>query len=518
MAIVETRYGKVDGAINSGIHSFKGIPFAAPPVGEKRWRAPEPPLPWAGVRAANGDWGKQAWQVVTDNPNIPLNFIFNANNAEYRDEDCLQLNIWSRGLDDAARPVLVWIHGGGFTGGTGGTATYDGASLAARGDVVVVTINYRVGAFGFLRLTELTNGRIPATGNEGLLDQVQALKWVQENISAFGGDPGNVTIMGESAGGSSVCAHLALTPSRGLFHRAMAISSVMANPSTPADAQESAEGYVRQLGLSGKDDVDELIALEPEVILNAAVEHSAQGGTFRPHVDGVLLPESPLEAAKLGLADGIPFLVGTQRDERRLFTHAQRSARTAPGGSSAYVDLDDAGLISELSKNIEATNVQALVDGYRQILEDRGEPTDPVTVLSAIETGRTMRMPSIDLAEALSERGQPVYQYAFTKKSPWNGGILGAPHAILIGFLFGTHAYSEKSAKFFGAGEDADTLSTHLQDAVISLARAGNPRTEALSDWVAYDTQTRSTAIFDTPVGVASAPFDEERVLWAGRR
>ena len=163
MAIVETQYGKVEGATNNGVHSFKGIPFAAPPVGERRWRAPEAPEPWSGVRAADGDWGKQAWQVVTDNPNSPLNFIFNARNAEYRDEDCLQLNVWTRGLDDAARPVLVWIHGGGFTGGTGGTPTYDGTSLAARGDVVVVSINYRLGAFGFLRLDEVTDGRIPGT-------------------------------------------------------------------------------------------------------------------------------------------------------------------------------------------------------------------------------------------------------------------------------------------------------------------------------------------------------------------
>jgi para-nitrobenzyl esterase len=516
MAIVETQYGKVEGAINNGVHSFKGIPFAAPPVGERRWRAPEPPAPWSGVRAANGDWGKQAWQVVTDNPNSPLAFIFNARNAEYRDEDCLQLNVWTRGLDDDARPVLVWIHGGSFTGGTAGTPVYDGTSLVNRGDVVVVSINYRLGAFGFLRLTELTDGRIPASGNEGLLDQVRALEWVRDNISAFGGDPGNVTILGESAGGASVAAHLALGPSQGLFHRAMPISSVMNGPSTLENAQQSAEGFLQQLGLSAKDDIDKLIALDPEVLLNAAIEYGAQGGTFRPHIDGTLLPEPPLEAVKRGAADGIPVLVGTQRDEYRLFTCAQRSAKTAAGGSLVYANLDEAGLLAEVSKS--PGDALGLIDAYREILKGRGFATDPVSIYAAIQTGRRMRMPTIALAEALAERGQPIYQYLFTAESPWDGGILRACHAIFIGFLFGTHAYSERSAEFFGQGEAADALSAHLQDAVISFARTGNPRTEALASWVAYDTQTRSTAIFGTPVEVASAPLDEERVLWVGNR
>ena len=215
--IVETRYGKVEGTSNDGVCAFKGVQFAAPPVGDRRWHAPEPPKPWPGVRDAT-QWGKQAWQPSVENAGM-LSFVFNIRNAAYRDEDCLQLNVFTPGADAAKRPVLVWIHGGGFQGGTGGTPVYDGSNLARRGDVVVVTINYRVGALGWLNLNELTDGRIPATGNEGLLDQVEALRWIRDNITAFGGDPGNVTIFGESAGAMSVGALLASSSAKGLFHR-----------------------------------------------------------------------------------------------------------------------------------------------------------------------------------------------------------------------------------------------------------------------------------------------------------
>ena len=503
MAIVETRYGKVEGTSNNGVHGFRGIPFAAPPVGERRWLPPEPPEPWSGVRDAK-DWGKQAWQAASGGEG-PLKFVFNAANAEKRDEDCLVLNVWTRGLDDARRPVVVWIHGGGFSGGTGGTPVYDGEILSRRGDVVVVTINYRIGPLGFLNLNGATGGRIPSTGNEGLLDQVEALKWIRDNISVFGGDPGNVSVLGESAGAMSVGALLALAPARGLFHRAMPISGAASTATTLDRAEAVGEGIVRKLGLSGTDDVDKLIALHPQELLDGAMGFRLPDGgmSFQPVIDGTNLPEFPLDAIKGGAADGIPILVGTQRDEWRLFTVR----------SPALAGLDEAGLLTEVSKNVE--DAQAVIDGYRQILNDRGHPSNPVSILAAIETGRKMRMPSIALAEAMAARGQPAYQYVVTAESPWDGGILRSSHAIFIGFLFGTHDYSDESAEFFGRGEAADTLSAHLQDAVVNLARTGNPRTEALADWVAYDTQTRSTAIFGHPVEVASAPFDEERVLWA---
>jgi len=504
MTIVETQYGRVEGTTTAGLHSFKGIPFAAPPVGERRWRAPEPPESWSGVRPAT-DWGKQAWQQATGDDGM-LSFVFNSRNAAFRDEDCLQLNVWTPGVDDTKRPVLVWIHGGGFGGGTGGTPTYDGTKLSARGDVVVVTINYRVGAFGFLNLTEVTNGRIPATGNEGILDQIQALKWIRENIAAFGGDPGNVTIFGESAGGMSIGALLAIESAKGLFHHAMAISGAASVAHTLPKSIEMAEGILGQLELSGKD-VDKLMSLDPEVILDAATGFRLPGVgmMFQPCIDGTVIKELPLETIKKGSADGIDVLVGTQRDEWRGFT--MMNPTTA--------NLDEQGLIAEIAHNV--SGAEELIAAYRKIRDARGAPTDPASLYAAIETDRKMRMPAIDLAEALDECGQSAYHYIFAGESPWEGGICGAPHAIIIGFVFGTHAMSEASARFFGQGEAADTLSANLQDAIVNLARTGNPRTDALADLTAYDTKTRVTAVFGSPVSVESAPYEEERCLWVGR-
>ena len=505
MAIVETQHGKVEGTAGDGALAFKGIPFAAPPVGRLRWRVPQPPAAWPGVRQAK-DWGRQAWQPAVEDAGM-LSFVFNARNAAYRDEDCLQLNVFTPGTKGAGRPVLVWIHGGGFAGGTGGTPVYDGSALARRGDVVVVTINYRVGAFGFLHLDEPTGGRIPATGNEGLLDQVQALRWVRDNVAAFGGDADNVTVFGESAGAMSVAALLAVAPAKGLFHRAILISGAASAAQPLSRAAEVAEGLLGKLGLSPKDDADKLLALDPAVLTKAAQGYKAAGGgmTFQPCIDGAVLAELPLAAVRNGAADGTPVLVGTQRDEWRGFARA----------NPLTANLDEGGLLAEVAKNVQ--DPRTLIDGYRRIRGSRGAATDPVSLFAAIETHRKMRMPAIQLAESLAERGQAAYHYIFAGESPWDGGALGSPHAIIIGFVFGTHAFSDESAAFFGKGEAADALSNHLQDALVALATTGCPRTEALAGWQAYDSATRSTAVFGHPVAVASAPYEEERLLWAGR-
>jgi para-nitrobenzyl esterase len=224
--IVETRYGKLEGFHAGEQIVFKGIPFAAPPVGARRWLPPEPPQPWAGVRRAT-EFSCAAPQVSRQLETLPLLRI-----DQEQSEDCLYLNVWTPGLDDACRPVMVWIHGGGFTIGTGAQLMADEMALVDRGDVVLVSINYRLGALGFLNLNEVTRGAIPATGNEGLLDQVAALRWVRENIAAFGGDPENVTIFGESAGGMSVGTLLGLPTAQGLFEKAIPQSGAAstANP------------------------------------------------------------------------------------------------------------------------------------------------------------------------------------------------------------------------------------------------------------------------------------------------
>ncbi len=505
MAIVDTMYGKLEGFVKAGAHVFKDVPYARAPIGDRRWLAPEPPESWRGVRTAT-EWNRQAWQQAAPGEG-PLKFVFNASNTGKRTEDCLVLNVFTPGLDDTQRPVLVWIHGGGFGGGTGCTPTYDGTTMAVRGDVVVVTINYRVGVLGFLNLNEITGGRIPARGNEGLLDQTMALKWVRDNIGAFGGDPGNVTIYGESAGGMSVGALMAFEPARGLFHRASPISGSTSTANSLDRAVDISDRLMSALGLSPKNDIDKLLALHPEALMKACQEVRPVGGgmIFAPVVDGTQLPDVPLEAVKNGSADGISVLVGTTRDEWRLFI-VQNPATE-----------DEDALIAELGKHVD--DATALFDGYRQIRSKAGTDADPISLYAAIESARKMWLPANALAQALSERGQGAYQYLFTSPSPYimeNGKPLALSHAVVIGYLFGTYNMSEESAAFFGEGEAADTLAGHVMDSWINFARTGNPQTEALADWVPYDAQTRTTAVLGHPAEIINAPFEEERALWDG--
>ena len=216
MAIVEIRSGKIEGVTDNGVSAFKGIPYAAPPVGDLRWMPPQPVKPWAGVLTTD-KFSPTAMQNAS-----MMDGLFGGSPWP-ASEDCLYLNVWTPGLDNKKRPVMVWLHGGAFVIGSGSQPIYVSDRLARRGDVVVVTVNYRLGALGFLNLKEVTNGAIPATGNEGLLDQIAALEWVRDNIAAFGGNPENVTIFGESAGGMSVGALLGLPRAKGLFHKAIQI-------------------------------------------------------------------------------------------------------------------------------------------------------------------------------------------------------------------------------------------------------------------------------------------------------
>ncbi len=503
MSTVETRHGVVEGARANGVHAFLGIPFAAPPIGERRWQPPADAEPWRGVRRL-ADFASQSWQPVMEGMG-PLEFAFNAGDADSRNEDCLYLNVWTPGLDDRKRPVLVWIHGGGFQSGTGGTPLYAGTSLAHRGDAVVVSINYRLGAFGFVNLNEVTGGRIPATGNEGLLDQVKALEWVRDNIERFGGDPGRVTIFGESAGGMSVGALMAFRPAAGLFHRAIPQSGACDTSNSLSRAAEYGQAMLDALGVSANASADDLLAVAPDKLVEAGVAASARMGgamIFQPCIDGTLLSDLPLDSVRGGSADGIDVMVGATRDEWRLFLSM----------AGFDVQFDDATLEQALAARID--DPQRIIDVYRSVREARGDASDANALFAAIESDRVFRLPAIRLAEAVAERGGKAYQYLFTWESPWGDGSLGSPHAIDIGFVFGTHGFSAGSSEFFGSGPEAEALTEVVQDAWLKFATDGDPRTDALTDWQPYDSDTRSTALFGEPVAVASDPYSEERAAW----
>ena len=497
--IVETNAGKIEGYQQRGLCVFKGVPYAVPPVGERRWLPPEPVGPWSGVLQG------QSYATIAPQ-NVAQQGILNEDRVEEpQDEDCLYLNIWTPGLDEAHRPVLFWIHGGGFATGSGSQPAYKGSRLAARGNVVVVTINYRLGSLGFLNLNEVTDGRIPATGNEGLMDQIVALEWVRDNIIAFGGDPGNVTIFGESAGGMSVGCLLATPQAQGLFHKAIPQSGA-ANTALPLDgAVQVAEQFLDILGLNSSD-VDGLRSLSVERLLAAHQELMPRimrlnlgiGMPLQPVIDGATLAALPIDTIKGGSAAKIPIVVGSNLDEWKLF-----------GGMDQELSkLDEAGLLQRCQRLVPGANVENLIETYREVRAKRGAPTTPAELFMAIQTDRVFRIPAVRLAEAQQRHKQSAYNYLFTWQSPVLGGVLGACHALELGFLFGT--YEER---FSGSGPAADALSRNIQDAWISFAHNGDPSCESLGTWSPYGDR-RETMLLGEECHMEESPYEEERRVW----
>ena len=355
--IANTRYGQLEGVGEDGLSVFRGVPFAAPPVGDLRFRAPRPPEAWDGVRDAT-EFASMSMQTFT--PGIELLGAWEGPVGE----DCLTLNVWTPGLDDAARPVMVWIHGGGFSGGSGSTPIYDGRRLAQRGDVVVVTINYRLGALGSFYNPALTDGDDPHSGNYGMRDQVAALEWVRDHIAGFGGDPNNVTIFGESAGGMSVGVLLGAAEAEGLFHRAIPQSGA-GHHSLPVDmATEVGRRFCAVLEVNPEDaatlrSIPVQDVLDAQNALMADPETSALTGrflmAFSPVVEGGFLETLPIDAVRNGRSKDVDLLCGTIEDEWTLLA--------ALGGVN---ELDEAGARGALAVTAgDADTANRLYDHYR---------------------------------------------------------------------------------------------------------------------------------------------------------
>jgi len=501
-SIVTTRVGAVEGCREGDLHVFRGIPFAAPPVGALRWRPPQPMTPWDDLRPAT-----RFGAVAPQNP-VLLDALKAMVIDGPQDEDCLYLNVWTPGLDAARRPVMVWIHGGGFTIGAGSQPIYDGKILAERGDLVVVSINYRLGPLGFLNLARISDGAIPATGNEGLLDQIAGLEWVRDNIEGFGGDPGNVTILGESAGGMSVGCLLGMPAARGLFHKAIPQSGASHTSNSAAHAERVAVKFLECVGKPVSDS-DALLELSPTELLVASAKLAAIGfsdpendlGTMllQPVVDGVHLEDVPIEAIRKGGASEVAVMAGSTLDEWRLF-----------GAFDPRLNaLDEAGLHKRVSAFVGEPG--PLIETYRSARQARRAAATPKDLYLAIETDRIFRMPGIRLLEAQRTQGVAAYSYLFDWPSPMVGGLMGSCHALELGFVFGTHGI-EGMAGFCGEGPAADTLARVMQDAWIAFARTGDPST-AQHAFPLYD-DARQTMVFGERNGAQSAPYEAERAAW----
>ena len=489
-AIVETRYGTVRGSHSGPVSVWKGIPYAQPPVGKLRFRPPQPPASWPGTREATA-FGPIAPQDLTHLTSLMSTLGGEAAEQEISSEDCLYLNIWSPGADTKKRPVLVWIHGGGFIVGSGSQPDYDGTGFAQQGDLVIVTLNYRLGMLGFLHLDELAGDAYTSSGNCALLDQVAALQWVHENIAAFGGDPGNVTIFGESAGAWSVGSLLAMPAARGLFQRAILQSGAAHAIQDSAAATKTARAYLDLLGV-GIDELAGLADLPLEALL--AAQTSLLAGNplagIRPVVDGKDIPESPVQAIARGAAKDVAVLIGTNRHEMKLFVSDSSESTLDPGIAQR--------ILGERTVEVFTTYAAAQpgVD-MREIGLD-------------MFTDYTFRIPAIRLAEAQAGQSAPVWMYRFDWPSP--NARFGACHALELPFVWNNLATS--IFRVLTGNNPPQELANSMHAAWIAFAHTGNPNTSGLPHWPAYDIDRRATMLFAEQCNVEDDPQGAERAIW----
>jgi para-nitrobenzyl esterase len=481
--IIGTATGRVRGTTGGdGVSVFKGIPYAT----AARLAPPQPAAGWPGVRDAL-EFGPQA-------PQIP-GFLEQAFGLAGwpMSEDCLSLNVWSPAAGDAGAPlpVLVWIHGGAFTNGTGAVPWYDGRAFARDG-CVLVTVNYRLGALGFTHLGDLDGERFAGSGNLGLLDQVAALRWVKDNIAAFGGDPARVTIFGESAGGASVACLLTCPAASGLFTGAIAESAAFLQLRDRDEATSAAEKLLAALE---RRDVAGLLDVPVEQLL--AVQQSAFSGpelftAFAPTPDGTVLPGPVLDGLTTGAGADVPFVLGTNRDELYLFT--------ALDGRAA--SLDAAGL-AEVARRHATGDPDALVAAYTAARPG----ATPGQVATSIAGDDGFWRPALEVATGRAGLGAPTWLYRFDWCTPAFGGLLGACHGIEIPFVFDSLAVPSAEV-FLGTGPEREAVAAAVHGAWVAFATTGDP------GWPRYDAGARLTMRFDTASELVADLDGELRRCW----
>ena len=490
----QTTLGALQGAEDDGAIVFRGVPFAKPPVGALRWRQPEPLEPWTGVRDAT-EFGASAMQRVLpgdlgDLIGIPLQEI---------SEDCLYLNIWTPALDGRKRPVMVWIHGGGNTVGSGTQPRIDGRRLALAGDVVVVTTNYRLGAFGFLHAPVLG-----AYGNEALLDQAAALFWVRREIAAFGGDPENVTVFGQSAGGFDIAHLMAMPSAAGAFDKAVPMSGSLIRTIRKEEARGVAEQFFTQF--RAVDEPERLREAPAEEILEYQVELTGGGlggVRFGPTADGYALGMDAEARIGAGIQTrGMPLLIGHTRDEFAVFTET----------NEAFAEFGEDDLFGAAALQFGVRTAEG-IDVYRSARAERGEPTDPRSIYTALMTDAMFRIPAIATAEAQARHTPDVWFYRFDYPSPAYDGRLGACHSLDIPFIWGTYD-AENMRRFCGDGPQLAELSETMMSTWLSFAKTGNPNWEGIPDWPRYTAETRSVMSLDLTPSVEQDPAAAEREFW----
>lgn len=497
---VTTALGRLRGIQRGNVKVFLGIPYAEPPVGGLRFRAPKAPKAWKGVREAVA-YGAPSLQDNRDHPAWvdPLS----------GSEDCLYLNVWVPSGGASNKPVMVWFHGGGYQSGSGGLPLYDGSALAENGDVVVVTVNHRLNLFGYLWLGDLVP-TYAGDASAGQQDLVASLKWVRQNINAFGGNPDNVTIFGESGGGGKVSALLATPSAQGLFHKAIVQSGSQQRVNDRLQATEIAKIALAAAGL-GKPTPQLLSALPRSVLrsMTEAVER-APGLAFQPVVDGQFMPHQTWSDSAPAEAHGVPMLIGINGDESAAFLPDMRKEPMNDDEMRARFESSIGG--SKLTDD----QWSKLLTAYRLEMPTASRLELLVTIASDL----WMRASSQNQVERkVRQGGAPVYVYEFNWKTPCFGGNW-ALHGIEIPFVFGNLTYGvawdgEDNEELRAAADpkgERFRLARQAMQAWANFARTGNPSTPQIS-WPAFDLQTRQTLVLDREVAVVSDLHHNRRMI-----
>jgi para-nitrobenzyl esterase len=495
--VARTEHGSVKGTRADGVTTFKGIPYGASTAGTARFRPPMPPQPWHEILETT-EFGPMCPQLTSPLPSIFSSWTFDKDMSE----DCLKLNVWTPALrDNRKRPVMVWFHGGDFANLSGSRNVFDGTRLCQKGDVVVVTVNHRLNLFGYLYLGELTQS-LPDSGNAGMLDLVAALRWVRTNIAEFGGDPGNVTIFGQSGGGAKVSTIMAMPAARGLYHRAIVESGSYYLEAMDKDAgTKKALALLKALDMDPKD-AAKLVDLPMQALLAgfAKASKTPDKPNYRPVVDGHSLPSGPWFPGGPALSANVPMMIGTMATETTLLVGA---------GDPSTFSLDDATMRTRLASWVPAADVDKVVAEFR-VKHPDATPSD---LFFAISTDRLMRQGAWQQAERkVAQHSAPVYLYELDWRTPVEGGKWHTPHSLELAFVFDNVA---KSAAIVGTGPEPQKLADQMSGAWLAFAHTGNPNNAAIPHWPHYALNDRPTMVFDVQSQVVSDYRGDERVALA---
>lgn len=484
-AFAHTTYGKIKGIQTDYLQKFLGIPYASPPVGELRLQAPCPLLPWNGV--------KEAFSFSAD----PIQFYSPrafSRGLPY-DEDCLYLNIWTPAADREKRPVMVWIYGGGFVTGAGSWTIYDGEALARRGDVVVVTFNYRLGLLGLLTYPELAVSRAAPFGNWALLDQIRALEWIQENISSFGGNPDQVTVFGQSSGGIAIGSLLCNPNTKGLFQQAIIMGAGISHYPNLKETKNANQCLFQEMKRITPPSLEEWHSMTTSTIRSLQILWLEKLKDFRiaaqPCIDGIVHTADPIERITSFGNPDIRLVIGTTRDEYKYFGMSDPDHET----------LCDDQLIQRLQtlpygEKGNVKRARSMIELYRQLQETDNLPSTPWEIWCRIATDYMFRLPSLAFARKFAERCGETYHFQFNYKSPVFEGRLGAFHLLDVPFALGTIQAEPRVIEMVGTGNDV-LLSNTIMDAWIAFARTGSPSTPELGKWPSLTDSQFPTMNFD---------------------